>query len=460
MVKLHGLILYLGLCIASSNGRLEGNLLQGIVKVLKTIPRPSQISTIFCGNVENELELIKRLSTPTDLDPIPISRLRSQPEYFRHLFILEIGSCSPAYLTSLFDSNQRGLANSQWLIVNSLTPFGIVNQNQIRDTFLNVNISQMSEIMFLTMDEEKLKIMTVYKMERVYGNEVIVEEMGFFANNSSLQFIDTRPHKVTSMRRKNMHGAKLPLAAVLTKPKSIDLLFEFEDMEVDTVGKTGHRLGVVVLQFVHAVPELVVSNSWGALNTTTGKWTGMMGDLISGAAELAGTASFIRPERAQVVEYISISLDTEVKIVFRAPKLSYTTNVYLLPFERGLWVAVFVIFCAITLLLLAAARGEWKLAGAGTDEHKPRFIDILFVIFSAICNQGSSFNLHSIGGRIVFFSYLVLVVCLFVSYCAFIVVLLQSPATNIRTAQDLLNSRMQIGAEDTVYNRFWLKVVY
>lgn len=178
---------------------------------------------------------------------------------------------------------------------------------------------------------------------------------------------------------------------------------------------------------------------------------------------MGATASFIRSERAHIVEYMSISLETSVKIVFLTPKLSYTTNVYLLPFRKSVWTAALLLFTTITLLLLTAVTGEWKLFYNGAQkfgEPRPRIIDIAFVVFSAICNQGSSFNPQSVGGRVILLSCLIFVVCLFVSYCAFIVVLLQSPSTNLQTVQDLLNSRMQVGCVDTLYNRYWLKVKY
>lgn len=42
------------------------------------------------------------------------------------------------------------------------------------------------------------------------------------------------------------------------------------------------------------------------------------------------------------------------------------------------------------------------------------------------------------------------------SYTANIVALLQSPTNAINTLEDLLHSKLDFGAEDTTYNRFWL----
>lgn len=453
-------LLTLALWVAPFACAQDDNIIDGVVKVINVIGKPSRLSTVFCGNVGKEYQLIRALSTINGSDQISISRLEGNSEYFKHFIVVDVALCDRSQLLSIFKDNPMGLAYSQWLLINSLNPFGTTDFNEIQDTFSQVDITQMSEVMFLTTESYKLKLCMVYKMERLRPGALIFEDFGYFPNFSLSHFIDTRVQTVTSMRRKNMQGLPLPMATVLDNLDSLNHFYDFVDVEIDPVAKSGHRLGVTVLQFMNATPELVVSRSWGIRNTTTGQWSGMMGDLISGRAEFGGTPSLLRSERAEIVEFLSISLESWTRIVFRAPKLSYTTNVYLMPFERSVWMASLALFATMTCLLLLSGICERKLTAAAGTKERPRIIDIAFVIFSAICNQGSSFNPLSVGGRIVLLSCLVLVVVLFVSYCAFIVVLLQSPATNIKTAQDVLNSRMQIGAEDTLYNRFWLKVRY
>lgn len=44
---------------------------------------------------------------------------------------------------------------------------------------------------------------------------------------------------------------------------------------------------------------------------------------------------------------------------------------------------------------------------------------------------------------------------LYAAYTANIVSLLQSPSKNIRTMKDLYNSKLQLGVEDTPYNRYY-----
>lgn len=47
---------------------------------------------------------------------------------------------------------------------------------------------------------------------------------------------------------------------------------------------------------------------------------------------------------------------------------------------------------------------------------------------------------------------------LFTSYTANIIVLLQSKDMKIKTLDDLLDSKFELGADDTIYNRFYFTV--
>lgn len=436
----------------------DSNLFEGVSKVLNVIDKPFRISTVFCGNVAGEFELIRGLSMSRNFSTIPISRLREDPEHIYHLIIVDVALCPQPELLAIFQNNPMNLAYSHWLIVNSLNLFGTITGQEIVNIFRDVDITQMSEVFYLTMAEKKLKLRQVYKMERLHPGQLVYEDFGYFPHPALSQFNGTRAQIVTGIRRMDMQGLPLPIALVITNPETMNHFYDLVDAEVDTLSKSGYRLAVTVFQFMNATPQIIPSKSWGSYNATTGVWSGMMGDLISGAGEFGGTPAIVRDERVDIVEFLSISLESWTKIVFRAPKLSYTTNVYLLPFETSVWLVAFFLFGAVALLLLAAEFLEWKSAEEGSELEEPKMIDNLFVVFSAICDQGTSFCQNSVGGRIVFLSFLVTIVCLFVSYCAFIVVLLQTPANNIRTGRDLLNSRMEVGSENTIYNYYWLMV--
>lgn len=78
--------------------------------------------------------------------------------------------------------------------------------------------------------------------------------------------------------------------------------------------------------------------------------------------------------------------------------------------------------------------------------------------FGAACQQGTNTMPHTISGRIITIILFTSLMFLYASYSANIVALLQSSSTSIQTLSDLLHSRLQVGVDDTVFNRFYFPV--
>lgn len=51
---------------------------------------------------------------------------------------------------------------------------------------------------------------------------------------------------------------------------------------------------------------------------------------------------------------------TRSKFVFREPKLSFVTNVFMLPFDRYVWASVVSLLIIIIIVLYAILKWEWK----------------------------------------------------------------------------------------------------
>lgn len=87
------------------------------------------------------------------------------------------------------------------------------------------------------------------------------------------------------------------------------------------------------------------------------------------------------------------------------------------------------------------------------------FSDAAMLIFGAVCQQGAYVIPYTISGRIIIIFSFVSLMFLYTSYSANIVALLQSSSTSIQTLDDLLNSRLRVGVDDTVFNRFYFPVI-
>lgn len=89
---------------------------------------------------------------------------------------------------------------------------------------------------------------------------------------------------------------------------------------------------------------------------------------------------------------------------------------------------------------------------------RPSVLDIGLVVLGATCQQGTSVTPRSITSRIIMVVAYTILMFLYTSYAANIVAMLQSPSTKIRTLNDLYNSRLQMGVDDTVFNHYYFSV--
>lgn len=80
------------------------------------------------------------------------------------------------------------------------------------------------------------------------------------------------------------------------------------------------------------------------------------------------------------------------------------------------------------------------------------------LIFGAVCQQGSAVSPRSTTARVIMVLVFIILMFLYTSYSANIVALLQSPSTKIRTLKDLYDSRLKLGAHETIFDRHYFRV--
>ncbi|GLV34888.1 Ionotropic receptor 75d [Carabus blaptoides fortunei] len=90
------------------------------------------------------------------------------------------------------------------------------------------------------------------------------------------------------------------------------------------------------------------------------------------------------------------------------------------------------------------------------DKDKVEFGNILLLVSAALCQQGCDIVPSGVPGRILTLLVFTSLMFLYVAYSANIVVLLQSTSESIKTKEDLLKSRLKVGAHNISYNRYWL----
>lgn len=87
--------------------------------------------------------------------------------------------------------------------------------------------------------------------------------------------------------------------------------------------------------------------------------SGMVGELIRNEAELGASPLFMTTERVPLIQYIAMPSPTGSAFVFRAPKLSYTDNVFLLPFNSFVWYCLLGLVLVTTICFSITLYTEW-----------------------------------------------------------------------------------------------------
>lgn len=169
-------------------------------------------------------------------------------------------------------------------------------------------------------------------------------------------------------------------------------------------------------------------------------------------------------DRIEQVDFIAATAETAMKFIFKAPPLSYVTNVFMLPFDTNVWYCSYAIAVLIFIVLYVIVLWEWhdpffrdQICDKTYIMH-PKLSDVAMAEVGYITQQGSDKELGSIAGRISTILALLVLMFLYTSYSANIVALLQSTDENIKNLDDLMSSRISLGVEDISYEHYYFEV--
>lgn len=106
----------------------------------------------------------------------------------------------------------------------------------------------------------------------------------------------------------------------------------------------------------------------------------MVGELTRNDAELGASPLFMIVDRVPVIDYIAMSSPTGSRFVFRAPKLSYTDNVFLLPFTSLVWYCLIALVVVIAICFSISVYTEWNLHPESVSNYCCRFVRVNGII--------------------------------------------------------------------------------
>ncbi|XP_060528321.1 uncharacterized protein LOC132703211 [Cylas formicarius] len=254
----------------------------------------------------------------------------------------------------------------------------------------------------------------------------------------------------TKRPRMNLMGEPLRVSYSLAYNSTLHHLMDYRQVE-DFIPRMNYRLMNHITFYVNAKHQPIFRSGWGFLKEKTGVYsTGMFGDLQQGRADIAGNNAFVTHPRIDHFTFLPAGATTDDFLywMFRAPPLSYTDNIWILPFQKLAWYclcSLLVLFLAVLTLL---SRADDALFG-----NHITFSDVATIVIAALTQRGNARNMKSVSGHIA--SYTLFALCLFVyvAYSAQFFVLLQASSNKITDIWALVNSGMELGAEDVLYNR-------
>ncbi|XP_031619955.1 ionotropic receptor 75a-like [Contarinia nasturtii] len=409
---------------------------------------PSDFSFRFYTSINNANESYQIVITQTDF--INVSRDSTKEQ---HEFILIDFQCNGAD-TILLSAKEKWI-NYFWIIFDM--QMSIETEEAFWSVSRNLPILITSEVYYVKSQNifEKIVVQQLYRTDVLMP--LIIEEFGEIINGL---FIDYRRTTISSRRRQNLFGLRLKASMVVTNNDTLNHLTDYRETQTDPLSKVNYILTQFLMSYLNATAEYLIVSSWGYKDDKTEEWSGMVGQLVRQEVELGASPLFMTVERVPIIQYIASPTRTGSRFILRSPKLSYTDNVFLLPFDDFVWYCLIVLVIVTAIFLIISVFIEWKYVSNGMDadsssDLRPSVSDIFFVIFGAACQQGSAAIPRSVAGRIILAVAFTILMFLYTSYSANIVALLQSPSTKIKTLKDLYESRLDIGVDDTVFNRYY-----
>uniref|UniRef100_A0A182WJ72 Uncharacterized protein n=1 Tax=Anopheles minimus TaxID=112268 RepID=A0A182WJ72_9DIPT len=396
------------------------------------------------------------------------SRYLPWHERNQHQTVIVVDLSCPGTADLLDNANQLLYYRVRWIALNSFHEEGITKgwKNCTEDHQLDrlpLLISNEFFYFCTNITTGRHMVRQQYRLSTASSSVPVYETFGVWDPSLGVHFESpsVRP-PVSSVRRQNFQQFQLRASLVILHNETLNHLDDLHDKHIDTISRVNYLLTKSVAHALNATVRFTIVDTWGYRDQETDRYNGMIGELQSDLADLGGTSMFFTQDRIKAVDFLSMTASTRASFVFRAPKLSFTDNVFVLPFDQYVWYCTVSFILLSGMLLLVVLRTEQRYNVTPSAERNSTttvngLSDTLLNVFGTTCQQGSFIEPKTAPSRCLILLCLVVLMFLYASYSANIVALIQSPSTKIQTLEDLLASRLKTGAEDTVYNQYYFR---
>uniref|UniRef100_A0A8C2YVL1 Glutamate receptor n=1 Tax=Cyclopterus lumpus TaxID=8103 RepID=A0A8C2YVL1_CYCLU len=220
------------------------------------------------------------------------------------------------------------------------------------------------------------------------------------------------------------------------EPYTVSRGSELEGYCIDLISELSKELG-----FKYKL-SLVKDNRYGAMDAS-GTWSGMIGEVIRGEADLAVAPLTLTAVREAHVDMSTPFMQTGISFLLRRDSASEESSFSLLsPFSTDMWVGILVAFLLTGLCIFLVGRispTEW--AEPDREEHSFTLLHSFWYITGALTLQGAGPHPKAPSGRLISAIWWLFAVLLLACYFGNFSSMLQSNSkhVSIKTFEDLAN---------------------
>ncbi|XP_012224741.2 probable glutamate receptor [Linepithema humile] len=447
--------------------RIDNVIPKFIVDVTSILLPPLRISLHLCTSYDDTIRFSREMSRYGLAHGIRNSNEDFDQRIYNHfehqnLYALDLDCDYATETLQQAHSKRMFVAPAKWLLLQDRrTVIDSVNvtstyNDTILEIFEDLAVYPDSEVLLARrLDGDFLELLSVYRPSPQRG--VVWENRGNWTIENGLRL---RDFKVASERRRNLQRTVLKVSIVLLYHNTTDGLDDLEDKS-DSIAKATYHWVRYLGERMNATLSFEIETTWG-YPEKNGSWGGMAGKLYRHDVDMAGTTMYMLHDRLHIVTYVQLYTRTRALFVFRRPLLSTVKNIFTLPFEQRVWIAIAVFLFLVSCFLYLSMQWEYyeataKKSVASSNPLKiaePTVSDNIFILLGAFSQQGYSYEPYKISTRISTLMLLVASLSLYAAYTANIVALLQSTTDSIKTPADILHSPLTLGVDDVKYNHY------
>ncbi|CAH1979696.1 unnamed protein product [Acanthoscelides obtectus] len=319
-----------------------------------------------------------------------------------------------------------------------------------------LEILPMSEIVIATFLSDSLAhLYKPYKISK--DTSLILEACGKWSKNDGMRNLC---NELKIERRHNFGKYNIKISVVVKKNESINIK-NFDDL-LEVSGDEPYFFNDFtniynLMQYINATFTLRPFQSYGYLDDSTGKFSGMVGDIIEGNSDITGSPFIPTDTRCKYLDIIKTFEQYGTRFILKRPSLSFIENIFLMTFTKKVWIASTLVLILFGTVLYFLLNWEAKHKKCLRTKHKYTIGDITLISLEAVCQQGTFADSSTYSGRLIILLLFTAFMFLYVAYSAYILVLLQS-TTPIRSIHELVNSRIQCGGLNISFYEAYYKV--